>query len=286
MSEQDLSEQNAYVIDAESSAEMARLLQQDRILSKQMGGLLSEQTDPTKFRRVLDIACGPGGWALDMAFTLPEAHVYGVDISQRMIEYARAQAQVQGLENASFRNMDVTKCLDFEANCFDLVNARAIVGFMSPNKWPKLIAECKRVLHPGGILRFTESDIWGVTNSLAYERLEGFALQALFKAGQSFSPDGKTVGITPMMRRLLLDGGFKDVQNKAHVHEFSAGTEAYNGYYHDCMAFFPLIKPFLLRMEMTTEAEFDELYQQMLTDMRSDDFCGNSFFLTVWGVKP
>lgn len=27
-----------------------------------MGGVLPEQQDPTRFRRVLNIGCGPGGW--------------------------------------------------------------------------------------------------------------------------------------------------------------------------------------------------------------------------------
>ncbi len=37
--------ESSYIIDAESAAEMARLVSQDRLTTKSMGGLLPEQTD-------------------------------------------------------------------------------------------------------------------------------------------------------------------------------------------------------------------------------------------------
>src|SRR5579885_683313 len=57
-----------YFIGAEESAEMARLLVQERLLTAGMGGLLAErQQDVTGFHTVIDLACGPGGWAMDLA---------------------------------------------------------------------------------------------------------------------------------------------------------------------------------------------------------------------------
>src|SRR5258708_3157755 len=53
-----------YVIDAENAAEMARLLLQDQLLTRAMGGPLAEQVDMSQVHRVLDIGCGPGGWVL------------------------------------------------------------------------------------------------------------------------------------------------------------------------------------------------------------------------------
>ncbi len=43
---------------------MARLTQQDRLLTKGMGGLFLEREDIAGKDTILDIACGPGGWAL------------------------------------------------------------------------------------------------------------------------------------------------------------------------------------------------------------------------------
>src|SRR5690348_2243030 len=106
--------ENSYFIDHESGSEMARrLLDQDRLYTRSMGGFFSERFDLSRINRILDIGCGPGGWVQELAFAYPEKEIVGCDISQAMIEYARAQANVQELDNAHFHIMDVTRPLDF-----------------------------------------------------------------------------------------------------------------------------------------------------------------------------
>ena len=278
--------ESSYIIDAESAAEMARLMVQDRLTTKAMGGLFSERSDNlASVHDILDIACGPGGWVLDVAHAYPEKQVVGIDISRLMMEYARAQAKVQWLENASFHVMDALKPLDFSDNSFDLVNARLLFGFMPPTAWPGFLQECKRILRPGGIIRLSEAE-WPITNGLASEKLAGMVLQALHSAGKSFSPDGRHVGITPMLSRLLRDAGYHDVQKMASVNDFSAGMEAHAITYQDLMAAYKLLQPFLIKMDVTTQVEVDELYQQMLDEMISDDFCAVAFLVTAWGTRP
>jgi len=48
---------------------MARLLLQGRLISQNMGSLLPEGIELEKVHDVLDMACGPGGWAIDVAFS-------------------------------------------------------------------------------------------------------------------------------------------------------------------------------------------------------------------------
>jgi cyclopropane fatty-acyl-phospholipid synthase-like methyltransferase len=60
-----------FVNDKQNQEELQRLTIQDRMITTAMGGVLSEQTDPSTFRRVLDIGCGPGGWAIETARTYP-----------------------------------------------------------------------------------------------------------------------------------------------------------------------------------------------------------------------
>src|SRR5947208_13801729 len=103
------------------------------------------------------MACGPGGWALEIAYTHPEIEVVGFDISQAMIDYARARARVQGLDNASFRVMDMQKPLDFPDGSFDLVNGRFVL-FIPTSFIPVFLKECFRISRPPGPLRFTEVD--------------------------------------------------------------------------------------------------------------------------------
>src|SRR6266571_3282033 len=93
---------NTYVFDPESPTELARLINQDRIVTGAMGGPLSGLSDLSLLRNILDLGCGPGGWVLDVAFTLPDAEVEGFDISRAMVNYAHARAISQQLPNASF----------------------------------------------------------------------------------------------------------------------------------------------------------------------------------------
>src|SRR6266700_4285837 len=87
---------STYVVyDRNSRDELQRLTMQDQMLTAGMGGVLSEQADPMSLHRVLDIACGTGGWIINAAKTYPEMSLVGIDVSKPMVEFARAQAEVQ-----------------------------------------------------------------------------------------------------------------------------------------------------------------------------------------------
>jgi ubiquinone/menaquinone biosynthesis C-methylase UbiE len=279
-------DENTYFIDAESGAETARLLHQDRLITRHMGGIFPERLDLSNVHDVLDIGCGPGGWVLDVAYAYPGTKVVGIDISRTMVQYARAMARVQLLDNASFEVMDATKPLDFPDNSFDFVNARFIFAFMPTGAWPKLTQECMRITRSGGIIRFTEFDVYGVTNSPACEKFTEWGSHAFKLAGQSFSPDGRGVGLTPMLGHFLRDGGCINIEQAAHVIDFSAGTEEHETMRQNSMVVFKLMQPFLLKTRVATQEEMDRVYEQMLAEMLSDDFCGTWFYLSVWGQKP
>ncbi len=240
--------ENTYILDAESGTEMARLMKQDRLITKGMGGLFPERDDISTMHDILDIACGPGAWVLDVAYRYPKIEVVGVDISRTMIEYARAQAWTQGLNNAHFQAMDVLKPLAFPDNSFDLVNARFLVGF--------------------------------------FEEWMALTFRAIQMAGLTSSPDGRNFGITPLLGRLLYEADCQDIDRKPHVIDFSAWTEEHESMYQNCVIAFKLVQPFLIKMGVTTQEEADQKYQQMLIEMMMKDFYALWYYLTVWGRKP
>jgi SAM-dependent methyltransferase len=58
--------------------------------------------------RVLDIGCGLGDSTLQLAELVgPDGHVHGVDVAERMIEGARADASKRDAQNVSFEAVDV-----------------------------------------------------------------------------------------------------------------------------------------------------------------------------------
>jgi hypothetical protein len=147
--------------------------------------------------------------------------------------------------------------------------------------WPKLLGEIKRVLRRGGIARITDIDIGvqGTSPALTelYERFKG----ALYRAGHLFTetPDG----LTAHLGRLLTQYGYRQVQTRDIVLEYRAGTPQGEAAYEDSKRFFQNLHPFI-RKWGCAGPDYDDLYQQMLSEMRQPDFCGTWHALTAWGA--
>ena len=278
-------DESIYPIDPENAVEMARLLNQDTAFTKALGGPLAEQGDGPTCKYVLDLACGPGGWVLDVARMLPDAQVMGVDISALMTDYGRATAKARSLQNAHFMTMNIQEPFSFADNSFDLINARYLVAVLIPNAWPVLLRETFRMCQPGGIMRLTENEM-PITNSPAFEQITQMALNAFSMTGRNFGPTARNFGITPMLPKLLKDTGYTNVKYKAYGIDTSAGTEGHESFYQNHMVAFQLGKPYFVGLELTTDEKYEELYQQMLQEMMADDFCAISYSLTAWGEKP
>jgi SAM-dependent methyltransferase len=135
------------VTDATSAVEVGRLLDQDQLITKVIGGVFPERLDLTNVYRILDLACGPGGWALEAARHL-EVPCVGVDRSPAMIEYARMMAKIGRLSDiATFQQMDITQPLAFDDGAFDLIHARFLAGFSLPRSGLRCyasVSECSR----------------------------------------------------------------------------------------------------------------------------------------------
>ncbi len=277
---------NTYVFDPESPTELARLTNQERIVTQAMGGPLSGVSDHSLLRNIVDLGCGPGGWVLDTAFTLPDAEVEGVDVSRIMVDYANARARTQQLPNASFGTMDLTEPLEFPDASFDLVNARFLGPVLKREVWSPFLSECTRVLRPGGILRLTELVEGGITSSPAVNEFMRLITRALWQAGYGFSPDGHSVGITHALPRLLRKLGYEQIRVMGHALEHSADTEAWADQYHNIEVGGQQLKPFLLSLGLITPEALYHLHQQALIHMHQQEFCGMMYLLTILARTP
>lgn len=279
-------QQNTYLIDSRSGPETARLILQDKLVTRGLGGPFPAYLDRSALHEVLDLACGPAGWALDVAFHLPATRVVGIDIDPVMIDYASAEASVQRLSNAHFRVMDLLKPLDFPPASFDLVNGRFLAGVLPRAAWPALVEECRRVLRPGGVLCLSEGDAWSVAGAPAFLRYSSLAVQAMFKAGLSFASEGTSFGLSPQLPRFLQRVGFHDIRITPHVLDFSQGTDAFEGYYQNFTVASKLLLPFILKMGIASRQELKHLNERMHVEMKSGEFYALWYFLVVTGRKP
>ncbi len=277
------SQENSYIFDTESAIEMARLIDQARFMNREIGGALMGLPELAAGTHVLDLGCGPGGWVLDVAFDRPDITITGIDISEIMIAYARARTRTQKLSNTIFEVMDITKPLDFPDNSFDMVNARLLTGVLKRETWSSLIAECTRILRPGGFLCLFEGNEIGVSMSPAYEELSGYILQATWRVGYGFSPHGRNWAMSAALPYLLRQGGYQDIHLNSYITDYSAQTPAWIDYYRNNEKIFLQIKPLLLAFNLLTSEAFDQLYQRALIEMNSSEFTCVAQAIRAWG---
>jgi ubiquinone/menaquinone biosynthesis C-methylase UbiE len=276
-----------FVQSQHDEAEMIRLLLQDQFITAGMGGVLAEQQRPETFQRVLDVACGPGGWVLETAAHYPTMQITGIDISWRMIEYARAQAQARRLSRQiDFQVMDAMRPLEFADDTFDLVNMRFASSFLHLKEWSPTLRELLRVTRPGGTVRITESgsDQTGgpTSNSQVYERMLSMLLCAGEKAGYSDNP--RRWGVAHRLDELLTAAGCQQVQMRPYRLEFVAGTATGESIYQDAMYTFQNTRPLIDRWGCGSP-DYQDLYQQMLVEMQQPGFHVFWNLSSAWGIK-
>ena len=274
-----------FVQDRANQEELKRLQIVDHITTAGMGGVLSEQPDPTAFQRVLDVGCGTGGWLIELAQTTPTCTTLrGVDVSLKYIEYARTQAAAaQVSDRVEFHVADALRMLEFPKASFDLVNHRLATSWLRTWDWPKLLQEYQRVTRPGGVVRITEPEVMVVGNKPALTRLSELFLEAFYQAGHAFTPTND--GVTRELARLLHQHRLQQVQTRAYTLHYRADTPEGQLFFEDLRLLYRSIVPFLRKWIRVPE-DYEEIYQQMLSDMQQPDFVATWGLLTAWGSTP
>ena len=118
---------------------------------------------------VLDVCCGLGGPARYLAHNFG-CRVTGIDLTESRIEGARRLTALTGLDDrVAFRCANALD-LPFAAATFDVVISQEAFCHI-PDK-ASLIAQCARVLKPGGRIAFTDILVTARTTAATRERLQ------------------------------------------------------------------------------------------------------------------
>lgn len=271
-----------FVRDRSNQDEMTRLAVQDALITSGMGGPLPEQPGATDFKRILDVACGTGGWLIQAAQTYPNlTRLVGIDANSHIVDYARAQAQAaQVAERVEFQAMDALLILEFPKGYFDLVNMRFATSFMRTWNWPKMLSEMQRVARPGGVVRLTEIERME-SNSPSLNTLTDLAGEAFHNSGHLFTQGAH--GAANELERLLDQYGLHDIQTRASLLEFAAGTPAGRDYAENMRLAYRTIVPFLRKWGHMPE-NYETLYQHMLDETQRPDFTASWKLITAWGT--
>ncbi len=94
-------------------------------------------------RRIIDIGCGTGGFALKLAPRSRE--VIGVDISKKQIEQARLRQKRRGVTNIKFEHFDATRLNIFEQEPFDYAILTFIIHEITHKKRIELLEQAAKI---------------------------------------------------------------------------------------------------------------------------------------------
>jgi 2-polyprenyl-3-methyl-5-hydroxy-6-metoxy-1,4-benzoquinol methylase len=133
-------------IDA-GKAELAKF-PEDR-MGKVRAGILPEVLPGIRGETVLDVGCGFGGIAMEIARNNPGSKVYGIDIHDSMIAQAQMDANVQGVPNVEFRTGSAY-ALPFETGSIETATCFFMLHHLEDIR--HALSEIKRVLKAGGEL--------------------------------------------------------------------------------------------------------------------------------------
>jgi ubiquinone/menaquinone biosynthesis C-methylase UbiE len=111
-----------------------------RIMPSHLQALDQALADVPAPKRALDIGSGTGVATFAVARRFPEAEVVGVDLSEKMVEQARARTPPEPGDRVSFQAGDAS-ALPFEDGAFDLVVLMNAIPFFD---------ELARITSPGG----------------------------------------------------------------------------------------------------------------------------------------
>lgn len=105
------------------------------------------QFSPT---RILDMGCTVGHATIPYVDAYPNAEVHAIDVGAPVLRYGHARAEALGKKvHFSQQNAERTK---FPDEHFDLVVSHILLHEVPPNAVRNILAECYRLLKPGGLM--------------------------------------------------------------------------------------------------------------------------------------
>jgi ubiquinone/menaquinone biosynthesis C-methylase UbiE len=101
-------------------------------------------------RKVLDVGCGTGTFAIMAQQAFPDAQIAGLDGDPEILEIARSKAQRHGFK------IEFSEAMSFSMPCpdatFDVVTTTLMLHHLNKDAKQGTAVEMYRVLKPGGVL--------------------------------------------------------------------------------------------------------------------------------------
>ncbi len=211
---------------------------------------------------VLDVGCGTGRWALEMAQLFPQAHVVALDLSAPPETTA---ASMQRPPNYRFVEGNVLQGLPFADGSFDFTHQRALLGAIPEAAWPGVARELARVTRAGGWVQLIEP---------APAPLGGPGMNALAQWTQEASlRRGINTAVGAQVGEFLRQAGLEDIHTREIKIPMGAragrlGVMAETNYF----SLFSSTRNFIVAMGVTDATTYDSALMQARAELDTSHY--------------
>ena len=166
-------------------------------------------------KTILDLATGTADLTLALAKHSPQAHIIGMDISEKMLDIGKAKVAQRKMESQIELRLGDAAALPFGDNSFDVVTVA--FGVRNFEDLDKGLSEISRVLKPGGqavILEFSMPERFPVKQLYRF-----YFKRILPRIGKSVSKDSSAYTYLPQsVERFPKPGAFLQLLSSKGLH--------------------------------------------------------------------
>jgi ubiquinone/menaquinone biosynthesis C-methylase UbiE len=170
---------------------------------------------------VLDVACGTGRWAREMARLLPGGWVAGFDLDGHQIDRALDEGAWRGDDllppNCQLVQADALARFPYADASFDYAHGRFFSAFVPAAQWSRVIGEMVRVTRPNGWVELVDAARFS-----AQAPAHNFLLQCLRRL---YEHDGLILEPGSTLERLLREAEVKRLYRRAVTVQAVASRE-------------------------------------------------------------
>ncbi|ORZ03281.1 S-adenosyl-L-methionine-dependent methyltransferase [Syncephalastrum racemosum] len=223
-----------------------------------------------KGAKILDIACGPGTWLMDVATEYPNCECVGVD----MVDVFPTDIRPS---NVKFQVGDVMQRLPFEDDTFDFIHVRLMLVALKKEEWEPMLREVLRVLKPGGCAQSVEAGM--LENGNAFVLKAGFAFRDMMLA------KGQHAYAASDINNLMSAAGFDVVEYERRDIVLSKRDQLTREFHWDLLNIFSTAQPVIQPALGITAEEYPQFIERLGIEMQKKPDA-NWSFTVCFGQKP
>lgn len=247
------------------------------VLKRQLGAI--HQAPLRQPRRILDVGCGTGRWAAEIAAEFPGAEVVGLDLAPPRDVAAMLSPLGPLAAHVSFVEADLLLGLPFPDASFDFTHMRLMYSELPAQSWPQVVRELVRVTRPGGWVECMEPAAEPFDPTPAFGTIMAWSVELCRRKGLD-------ANVGPRLTYLLEAAGLTHVSERMFAEEYGQ-TSRHERRMHitQARAAVDFWREPALATGVTTPADYDVVAAEARRELDADQHANADVLHIVFGQR-